>query len=200
MTSGWLPCSRPSETRRVGRMEQRALPFDDVPVLGGRIGLSISAAPASKSATTASIGMPPPEIRMPVWPVARKSASTPRAAKARASASAVYFLPSAQSVPTVSRRLPVRLRPVPHRDVRAAACGRRSAAGRSAPRRPSVAASSASFACMPLTMSRPDSSASTSSGHPALADHAARIGDADHQRRARRARAPPWASGAAVRW
>ena len=50
---------------------------------------------------------------IPVWPVARKSASSPRAANARAIASAVYFLPSAQSVPTVSRRLPLRLRPVP---------------------------------------------------------------------------------------
>ena len=55
--------------------------------------------------------MPPPAIRMPVCPVARNVASTPRAWNARASASAVYFLPSAQSVPSVSRRWPVRGRP-----------------------------------------------------------------------------------------
>ena len=61
---------------------------------------------------TQSIGMPDPAIMMPVWPLARKSASMPRALKASAMASAVYFLPSAQSVPTVSNRLPLRLRPV----------------------------------------------------------------------------------------
>ena len=33
---------------------------------------------------------------MPVWPVARKVAGTPRAVRARVRASAVYFLPSAQ--------------------------------------------------------------------------------------------------------
>ena len=57
--------------------------------------------------------MPRPEMKMPVWPVARKSASTPRARISFSIASAVYFLPTAQSVPTVSRRLPLRLRPVP---------------------------------------------------------------------------------------
>src|SRR3546814_10508781 len=56
--------------------------------------------------------MPRPAIRMPVWPVARNSTSMPRRSNARASTSAVYFLPSAQSVPTVSRRLPPRLRPL----------------------------------------------------------------------------------------
>ena len=50
---------------------------------------------------------------IPVWPVARKSASRPRDCSARAIASAVYFLPSAQSVPTVSSRFPLRFSPVP---------------------------------------------------------------------------------------
>ena len=85
---------------------------------GAASGLSISAAPAAKSETTASIGMPPPAIMIPVWPVARKSASTPAPLNARAIASAVYFLPSAQSVPTVSSRLPLRFRPGRDRDVR----------------------------------------------------------------------------------
>ncbi len=56
--------------------------------------------------------MPWPAIKIPVWPLARKSAARPRVRKARVSASAVYFLPSAQSVPTVSKRFPVRLRPL----------------------------------------------------------------------------------------
>ena len=101
---------------RIRRMKQRALPLDHVPMIGAAAsGVSISAAPAAKSATTASIGMPLPAIMIPVWPVARKSQSTPRSVKARAMLSAVYFLPSAQSVPTVSRLLPLRLRPVADR-------------------------------------------------------------------------------------
>ena len=45
-----------------------------------------------------------PEIKIPVCPVARKSASKPCACISRANAKAVYFLPNAQSVPTVSKR------------------------------------------------------------------------------------------------
>ena len=40
---------------------------------------SHSMPPEMKSATTASIGMPRPAMKMPVWPVARKSAASPRA-------------------------------------------------------------------------------------------------------------------------
>ncbi len=58
------------------------------------------------------MAMPDPEIMMPVWPVARNVAAIPRDCKFLASASAVYFLPRAQSVPTVRTRLPLRLRPV----------------------------------------------------------------------------------------
>ena len=50
----------------------RSRPSDRRP----RPGSAVSAAPAAKSATTASIGMPRPAIMMPVWPVARKSASS----------------------------------------------------------------------------------------------------------------------------
>ena len=42
---------------------------------------------------------PLPAIRMPVWPVARKSASTPRRRNSRSITSAAYFLPTEQSVP-----------------------------------------------------------------------------------------------------
>ena len=79
---------------------------------GAASGESSSAAPAMKSEIVASMGMPLPEIMMPDWPVARKVAAAPAAASARVIARAVYFLPSAQSVPTVSTRRPVRLRPV----------------------------------------------------------------------------------------
>ncbi len=107
--------------------------------------------------------MPPPEIRIPVCPVARKSTARPRALKARAIASAVYFLPSAQSVPTVSRRLPLRLEPVPQGMFGG---GTRTSISRR-PQRAAAAASAGtepSFTCRPLTMSSPASSASTSSG------------------------------------
>ncbi|MBD3607279.1 hypothetical protein D12LOC_04213 [Dickeya solani] len=49
---------------------------------------------------------------MPVWPVARKVALPPRSSSAFSIASAVYILPQEQSVPTGSRRLPLRLRPL----------------------------------------------------------------------------------------
>ena len=113
--------TRRAGCRAAGRAKRRRSPDDTaIPGLRSRpsdrpaaSGLIISAAPERKSDTTASIGMPLPAIMMPVCPVARKSAARPRSWKARASASAVYFLPSAQSVPTVSSRLPLRLRPEP---------------------------------------------------------------------------------------
>jgi hypothetical protein len=54
-----------------------------------------------KSAITASIGTPDPAIRMPVCPVARKSAATPRRA-VRARSPAWNTSCRLQSVPTVS--------------------------------------------------------------------------------------------------
>ena len=56
---------------------------------------------------------PSPAMKMPVWPVARKSAFSPRLRISFSSASAVYILPMEQSVPTVSMRLPLRFLPVP---------------------------------------------------------------------------------------
>ena len=70
---------------------------------------SHSTAPETKSDTTASIETPSPAMKMPVWPVARKSALRPRARISFSSASAVNILPIEQSVPTVSSRLPGRL-------------------------------------------------------------------------------------------
>src|SRR5262245_42264612 len=107
--------------------------------------------------------MPLPAIRIPVWPVARKSASSPRRVNSRARTKAVYFLPSAQSVPTVSRRCPLRLRP----DAIGIPAGGRRTSMRRRPRRRAAASSSRLSerrACMPLTMSSPASSASINAG------------------------------------
>src|SRR5690606_7846098 len=51
--------------------------------------------------------------KMPVWPVARKSAARPRPRISVSSASVVYILPVEQSVPTVSSRRPARFAPLP---------------------------------------------------------------------------------------
>ena len=98
---------------------------------------------------------------MPVWPVARKVAYMPSSRIARCSASAVYFLPTAQSVPTINSRLPLRFLPLA---AGMPAGGRRMSISRR-PVRAAAAASSGTAAngmCMPLTMSNPASSASTS--------------------------------------
>ena len=132
-----------------------------------RPGVSISAAPAAKSATTASIGMPPPAIMMPVWPVARKSASMPRAAKARGDRQRGIFLAERAVGADRQQPLAAALAARSRSGCRGAARGRRSGAGRarsaaSAQRRECPS----SRACMPLTMSRPASSASTQRRNP----------------------------------
>ena len=98
----------------VSGMEQRALALRSRPSDRARRRASASRRRRRRSrTTTASIGMPPPAIMMPVWPVARKSASMPALAQTRGRARArCISCPSAQSVPTVSSRLPLRLRPV----------------------------------------------------------------------------------------
>ena len=132
---------------------------------GAASGLSISAAPAAKSETTASIGMPPPAIMIPVWPVARKSASTPRCCEARARSRARCISCRARSrCRRSAAACRVRLRPVA-----TGMSGRRRAHVDQPPaeplRRPRAAAGCRRAAtCMPLTMSSPASSASTSAG------------------------------------
>src|SRR5437868_4125180 len=131
-------------------------------------GLSVAAAPAAKSATTASMGIPPPAIRMPVCPVARKCVAIPRARKARVNARAVYFFPMAQSVPTVSNLLPLRLRPF----AIGMFCGGRRTSMSLRPLCAAAASSgamSASLVCMPLMMSSPASSALSNAGIQASA-------------------------------
>ena len=101
---------------------------------------------------------------IPVWPVARKSASTPRALEARGRSPARYIScrarnrcrPSAAACRCACGRWRSGCRP--------AACARRSAAGRAAPRPPRSSGMSLEPACMPLTMSSPASSASTRAG------------------------------------
>jgi hypothetical protein len=62
---------------------------------------SRSAAPARKSAMTASTAIPQPAIAIPVWPVGTKTDSSPRRRASRSSSTATVFLPIAQSEPTV---------------------------------------------------------------------------------------------------
>ena len=77
-TSGWLPWSNDNVTPAKAGWSSEPCPSMTSQCVSGADGLSISAAPAAKSATTASIGMPRPAMMIPVWPVARKSASMPR--------------------------------------------------------------------------------------------------------------------------
>ena len=103
--------------------------------------------------------MPLPTIMIPVWPVALKSALRPRSVISFAMASAVYFLPTAHSVPTVSSLLPPRLIPLPTGRL---AGGLRTSISET----PALSAASASPGtscsdeCVPATISRPASTAS----------------------------------------
>ena len=111
--SGWAPCSRPRLTPAKEGWKSEPWPSTRSQWSGSLAGLSHSTAPEMKSATTASIDTPSPVIRMPVWPVARKSAFMPRSRIAFSSARVVYILPQEQSVPTASMRLPGRFVPLP---------------------------------------------------------------------------------------
>ena len=113
ITSGWLPWTRPSVTPAYAGWNSEPWPSITSQCCGAAGGDSHSAAPETKSDTTESTAMPRPEMKIPVWPVARKSASTPRLRNSFSIASAVYFLPTAQSVPTVRSRRPLRFLPVP---------------------------------------------------------------------------------------
>ena len=124
---------------------------------------------------------PSPAMKIPVCPVARKSAFRPRRFISFSSASVVYILPTEQSVPTASRRLPGRLAPVPTSNSRV---GWRT----SKSWRPSRRAASLSFrdigrAAMQAAgeihaqLQRLDQGLG-----PTAADHAAAIGDADDDR------------------
>ena len=189
MTSGWLPCSRPSETPHRPGGTSEPCPSITSQCCAGASGLSISAAPASKSATTASIGMPPPAIRMPVCPVARKSASTPRCGKRARQRKRGVFLAERAVGADREQALAGALAP---RSRSGYCCG---GVRTSISRRPwrSAALFScgtlSSLACMPLMMSSPDSSASISEGIQLSPITPPGIGHADDQRaRAARAR------------
>ena len=172
-------------------MEQRALPFDHVPmIVGGRIGLSISAAPAAKSATTASIGMPRPAIMMPVWPVARKSASMPRSAKRARDRERGIFLAERAVGADGEQPLAAALQPGRDRDVR------RAASRTSISRRPSRSRGRASSGNLgepgvhAADDVEPGFERLDQRRQPAVGDEAAGIGDADDQRARAPCRAP----------
>ncbi len=103
---GWAPWSSPSDTPANEGCESEPWPSITSQPSSSRAGESRSAAPEMKSAITASIGTPLSAMKMPVWPVARKSAASPRSRNPCASASDAYILPTEQSVPTVSSRAP----------------------------------------------------------------------------------------------
>ena len=79
IASGQEPCSRPERDAGVAGVVDAPLPLDQhhVGVLGPS-SVSHSAAPAMKSATTASTAMPQPSIMIPVCPVGTKRVRMPR--------------------------------------------------------------------------------------------------------------------------
>ena len=117
-------------------MRERALALDEEQ-LSPRAAPSTtsrSAAPAMKSATTASTAMPQPAIAMPVWPVGTNCDFRPRRCASRSSSIATVFFPIAQSEPTVRHDLGRELEVLAGRDVevRPAACAGRAARRRGA--------------------------------------------------------------------
>src|SRR5688572_12849815 len=123
-----------------------------------------SAAPAMKSATTASTAMPRPSIRMPVCPVAANAVRIPRSRSASRICSCVVILPMLQSVPTVSTIVASMERTRPRETSRLAGGRRRSRMA--TPRDAASAASSGTSAmkvCRPLQISSPCSMARATS-------------------------------------
>ena len=158
--SGWAPCSRPSDTPEKEGWNSEPWPSTTSQWVGAPAGDSHSTAPEMKSATTASIAAPRPEMNTPVWPVARKSASRPRARISFSIAKAVYFLPTEQSVPTVRRRRPGRLVPLPVAKrswVKRTSCSLRPCAFAAA----ATSGIEARRTCRPVATSMPASSAAT---------------------------------------
>ena len=153
-----------------------------------RAGASRSIAPEMKSATTASTGTPSPAIRMPVCPVARKSAATPRALQRRGSAPAsrTSCRPSNRCRRSAAgaRRADSRCRP--SRSGGRIAHVEQLQPARSRQRRPAAARRAAAGAG-PAATFIPASSAAAASSIRSAPSRAARTGDAEHQRpRARR--------------
>ena len=106
------------------------------------------------------MGIPPPAIIMPVCPVARNVLGNPRFFNALANARAVYFFPTQQSVPTVSKRLPVRRWPLA-RGIFSGATRTSISCCRAARAARDSAGSPSKFWCNPLTILSPLASAST---------------------------------------
>src|ERR1041384_6003446 len=75
-----------------GRVKERALAFYHVPVIRFIGGGKPFGSARDEVGHDASIARPRPEIRTPVWPVARKSQFIPRRRISLSIAKAVYFL------------------------------------------------------------------------------------------------------------
>src|SRR5207247_1869175 len=102
MRCGAVPCRRPSVTpEKPGCVRE---PWPSTITQSARSAASHtmrSAAPAMKSATTASTAMPSPAMAMPVCPVATNAARSPARSSARTISRDAVIFPTAASVPTV---------------------------------------------------------------------------------------------------
>ena len=161
--SAWAPWSSPRLTPAKLGWKSEPWPSITSQWSASLAGQSHSMLPEMKSATTPSTATPSPAMKMPDWPVARKLAFSPRRRISFSMARAVNILPSEQSVPTVSTRLPCRGVPLPTSKSRV---GWRT----SNRRRPWLLAAAATSAmsarrrCMPAITSRPASRAATMVG------------------------------------
>ena len=150
--------------RRIGRVEQRSLALDHVQMVGRSRRASAFRRRRRRSRTPRRpSGCPQPAIMIPVWPVARKLTSSPRACKAASDRQRRIFLaeraigadrqqPLAAALPA-GRNRNVRRRDADVDQAPAERFGRAASCGISDSR-----------ACMPDTMSSPASSASRSAG------------------------------------
>src|SRR6266571_4092803 len=101
--SGQEPCSRPRVTPEYPGWIRLPCPSTSTMSLSfAAWSTSCSAAPAMKSATTASTAMPHPSMKIPVCPVATKLVRWPRWTSASCSCSCAVILPTLQSDPTAS--------------------------------------------------------------------------------------------------
>ena len=107
-TCGALPWNRPSVTPEYAGCTSDPWPstHSSSPPRAAPSTTSRSAAPAMKSATTASTAIPQPAIAIPVWPVGTNSDRSPRRRASRSSSSDTVIFPIAQSEPTVRTIVP----------------------------------------------------------------------------------------------
>ncbi len=97
---------------RIGRMEERSLPLDHIPVVRSIVGGQLFRGSRDEIGNDGVHGDAFSGDHDAGLAGRPDDAAIPRPCKFFARARAVYFLPRAQSVPTVNTRLPLRLRPL----------------------------------------------------------------------------------------